>query len=92
VAVSAAKCYIPYRYDGHRTSPYRNRSRYLRRSPDELERTAARIVWVRRTREAHREANDALTTAWMKLADRLWKPLDDVRRRDLWPRHLYWSL
>jgi hypothetical protein len=23
--------------------------------------------------------------------DRLWRQLDDVRRRDLWPRHLYWG-
>lgn len=23
--------------------------------------------------------------------DRLWRQMDDVRRRDLWPRHLYWG-
>jgi len=81
----------------------------------ELERTAARIAWARRTLDEWSDAMAAADAAWMKLVepyadwddedmpdigpppeqalvDRLWQQLDDVRRRDLWPRHLYWRV
>lgn len=80
----------------------------------EIERSAARLAWLRRLCDAHWAAHQALEAAWERLlepyddldddelpdipdppeqaeVDRLWRQLDDVRRRDLWPRQLYWG-